>query len=96
MRRRSSRILLGAIVIVPALAIALWGGRFSRFQLSSPTFQLARESTSTLQAIFFDIGQGDSFLLRDPAGNDLLVDGGPTDAVLGKLGKYLPPTDRTI
>ncbi|MBP9749048.1 MBL fold metallo-hydrolase [Patescibacteria group bacterium] len=49
-----------------------------------------------LHAAFFAVGQGDATLLRDVDGNDILIDGGPTDAILSKLGSALPPTDRTI
>lgn len=45
---------------------------------------------------FFDVGQGDSIYIRTAAGNDVLIDGGPGDAVLSKLGKAMPFNDRTI
>ncbi len=45
--------------------------------------------------IYFDIGQGDSALIQ--IGDfDILIDGGPTDEVVYKLGKYMPFVDRTI
>ena len=49
-----------------------------------------------LQMAFFSVGQGDAMLLRDAAGNDVLIDGGPTDAILTKLGRTMPLWDRTI
>ncbi len=55
-----------------------------------PTF------SGELKVWIFDIGQGDSILIQAPTGEELLVDGGPDAAVLGKLGAVLPPTDRTI
>lgn len=46
--------------------------------------------------IFFDIGQGDSALIRFENGQKMLVDCGPDRSVLNKLGRYLPFYDRTI
>ncbi len=43
-----------------------------------------------------DIGQGDSIYLRLPSHDDVLVDAGPDDRVLGQLGRYMPFADRTI
>ncbi len=49
-----------------------------------------------LEVVFFDIGQGDGYLIRTPGGQNILVDGGPTDAIVRKLENYLPITERTI
>jgi len=46
--------------------------------------------------IFFDIGQGDSALIRFENKEKMLVDCGPDRSVLNKLGRYLPFYDRTI
>lgn len=62
---------------------------------SAPVFS-GSEEQPVLHAVFFAVGQGDAILLRDADGNDVLIDGGPTDAILSKLGRVLPPTDRTI
>ncbi len=46
-------------------------------------------------ATVFDVGQGDAILLQ--CGNrQLLVDGGPDDTVLSRLGQAMPFFDRTI
>ncbi|MBI2356158.1 MAG: MBL fold metallo-hydrolase [Candidatus Doudnabacteria bacterium] len=45
---------------------------------------------------FYDVGQGDSILIQTYLGNQILIDGGPSDAVLGHLGQDLPFFDRTI
>ena len=45
---------------------------------------------------FFNIGQGDGFLLRFPEGFNVLVDGGPDNSLLPKLGQTLPFYDKTI
>lgn len=46
--------------------------------------------------IFFDIGQGDSALIRFENNEKMLIDCGPDRSVLNKLGRYLPFYDRTI
>lgn len=45
---------------------------------------------------FFDVGQGDAIYLRTLEGNDVLIDSGPGDAVVSKLGQAMPLLDRTI
>lgn len=45
---------------------------------------------------FFDVGQGDGIYLRTPQGNDVLIDTGPGDVILEKLGRVMPSTDRTL
>ena len=43
-----------------------------------------------LEVIFFDIGQGDSIFIETPKGYQILIDGGPSSAVLEKLGNEMP------
>lgn len=54
------------------------------------------ESRRDLTMTVFDVGQGDSVFIELPNGNQALIDGGPTDAVLAKLGGAMPFWDRTI
>lgn len=49
-----------------------------------------------LHIVFCDVGQGDAAYIRAPNNQDMLIDGGPDDKVLGCLGKYMPFYDRTI
>jgi competence protein ComEC len=44
---------------------------------------------------FLDVGQGDAILIQDGF-RQMLVDGGPDDAVLAGLGDVMPMFDRTI
>ncbi|MDD2753387.1 MAG: MBL fold metallo-hydrolase [Candidatus Portnoybacteria bacterium] len=45
---------------------------------------------------FLDVGQGSAILVNAPNNNQVLIDGGPSDAVLAKLGQALPLFDRKI
>lgn len=49
-----------------------------------------------LRVWMLDIGQGDAFFIEFPTGEQWLIDGGPDDAVLAKLGSLLLPWDRTL
>ncbi len=46
--------------------------------------------TDSFKVFFFDVGQGDSILIIAPKGKTILVDGGPDDKVLRRLGEVLP------
>ncbi|MCR4334469.1 MAG: MBL fold metallo-hydrolase [Patescibacteria group bacterium] len=43
-----------------------------------------------------DVGQGDSIFIEAPNGNSIIIDGGPSRAILSELGKLLPFYDRSI
>lgn len=45
---------------------------------------------------FFDVGQGDAIFIETPTGVQWLIDGGPDDTVLGKLGSVMPFWDRHL
>ncbi len=48
------------------------------------------EFDKNLKVIFLDVGQGDSILIKTPYKQNILIDGGPDDAVLYGLGKNIP------
>ncbi len=54
------------------------------------------ESRQNLLVTFFDVGQGDAIFIEVPNGNQILIDGGPNDAVLAKLGRAMPFWDRSL
>ncbi|MEI6288308.1 MAG: MBL fold metallo-hydrolase [Actinomycetota bacterium] len=56
----------------------------------------AKAETRQLIFDFFDVGQGDSELIRLPGGENILVDGGPDNKVLEKLGEHLPFYNKNI
>lgn len=45
---------------------------------------------------FFDVGQGDAMLVEAPNGNQVLIDGGPDQQILEKLGAVMPFWDRSL
>jgi len=57
-------------------------------------FDLAR--TKFLEVNFFDVGQGDAIFIETPERHQILIDGGPSSAILEKLGREMPFWDRTI
>lgn len=53
-------------------------------------------SDGRLHVVFCNVGQGDAIYIRTPKGFDMLVDGGPNNAVVSCLNKHMPFWDRTI
>lgn len=78
--RHKHRILAGLAVGV----VLVWLAVFT--QTRSPF----------LEVDFFDVGQGDAIFIEAPNGNQVLIDGGPDETILEKLGQELPFYDRSI
>lgn len=82
--RKSTRIL-GAVLLILAICLALI------------VYALIREDRhGRLTVSFLDIGQGDAILIDSPAGRQMLIDGGPSSAILRRLTEQLPWWDRSI
>ena len=60
------------------------------------TYSIASQKDGLLKIYFFDIGQGDAIFIETPNGNQVLIDGGPDNAVIHKLGETLPFFDKSI
>jgi competence protein ComEC len=75
------------LLIIIVTLIAIGAGVF---------FWLYRESPQQLEVIFMDIGQGDAILIKTPYDQQILIDGGPDNTVLNRLGEHLPFWDKTI
>ncbi len=59
-------------------------------------FVLSGKDGRELEIISFDIGQGDAILIKTPENQTMLIDGGPNNKVLQKLGQYLPVLAKRI
>ncbi|MFA5124971.1 MAG: MBL fold metallo-hydrolase [Patescibacteria group bacterium] len=92
MNKKYTKYLIGIAVAV----LLLVGINFYQRHPGAVLGTFNIRSTSSLELIFFNVGQGDSSLIITPDGQDILIDGGHDNKVLYGLGKYLPPTDRTI
>lgn len=60
------------------------------------THGIALEKDGLLKIHFLDVGQGDAIFIESPNGNQVLIDGGPDNKVLGKLSQVMPFFDKTI
>ncbi len=80
MKKENKIILIFGIVVV-MIAIFLF---------------YSRKNENLLKVCFFDVGQGDSALIQTPFGQDILIDGGPDNTVLEKLGEHLGFFDNDI
>src|SRR3989339_145341 len=60
------------------------------------TTSLARVNDGFLKIYFLDVGQGDAGFIVTPAGRQILIDGGPSDAVLSKISSRMPFYDKDI
>jgi competence protein ComEC len=54
------------------------------------------QESGKLTVAFLDVGQGDAIYIEAPNGNQVLIDGGGSKAVLRQLGKVMPFYDRSI
>lgn len=60
------------------------------------SFYQSFEESMGLEVDFFDVGQGDAILIKTPDHQRILIDGGPNNAVVNKLGENLPFFDKEI
>jgi competence protein ComEC len=66
-----------------ALAIFLWTAVFA-------------SSKNNLRVNFYDVGQGDAVYIRSPENQDIIIDGGPDNIILSKIGRDMPFYDHKI
>ncbi len=78
--KATTKIVLSALVL---FAVFVWTS-------------LAKSPASDgVNLYYFDIGQGDAALIQKD-NYQILIDGGPDDTILAKLGEVMPMTDRNI
>lgn len=58
--------------------------------------KIAAGKSDDAELYFLSVGQGDAEFIRLPGGVEMLIDGGPSNAVLNELGDVMGPTDRYI
>jgi len=73
-------LTIGLLLLLPALALK----------------QSTLGPRTGLEVYFLDVGQGDAILIRSGSGKNILIDGGPDELVLEKIGRLLPYTKRKI
>ncbi len=67
------------------------------FSISTiPIFVFSFNPSNNLEVDFLDVGQGDSILIKTPYGQNILIDGGPDNKVIGELSKSMDWWDRQI
>lgn len=59
-------------------------------------WQFILSADGNLKAVFFDVGEGDAIFFQTPQGHQILIDGGPGERILEKLGQRMPFWDRSI
>jgi len=78
--KTATKVILSALILI---AVFIWTS-------------LARSPESAgVNIYFFDVGQGDAELIQN-GDYQILIDGGPSDEILSKLGEAMPIADRNI
>lgn len=78
--KRFITLIASAIIILGSLSFTL----------------LIDNNKGKLEVIFLNVSQGDSILIKIPDEQNILIDGGPDNTVIEKLGEYLPFYDKEI
>ncbi len=57
---------------------------------------LQESKSGVLTVAVLDVGQGDSIYIQSPTGVEVIIDGGPNNAILRELPKVMKPFDREV
>jgi competence protein ComEC len=82
--KKQRKVVFSILAGLFCLNILAW---IAVYDLSRPRF---------LEVIFFNLGQGDAIFIQTPEAHQILIDGGPSSAILEKLTREMPFWDRTI
>lgn len=80
MKNRGFWLILSIIIVIAGILLA--------YYLFLPV--------RVLEVDFLDVGQGDAILIKTPAGQNILIDGGRDKTVLRRLAEHLPWFDRQL
>lgn len=88
-------------LIIPAAIIAVCLSAAFLIQTNSGVIGQVKSAAEIsdagkLKIEFFDVGQGDATLITTPNDKRILVDGGPDNSIITKLGGSLPFYDRRL
>lgn len=72
------------LIFLSVLALLVW------------MFIFKHSQSNILKVVFFNVDQGDSIFIETPNKRQILIDGGPDNVVLEKLGAVMPFYDRYI
>src|SRR3989344_5618235 len=79
-----NKILFGGLLFLAALVVL--GGLY--------VWNLEQEPE--LRVYFFDVGQGEAIFINTKNGEQILIDGGPSNKILPLLGRVMPFYDHSI
>lgn len=82
--QKIKKIKAVALGVLAVFSFLVWSAYFSV------------NSGDGLKVTFFDVGQGDSALIETADQNKVIIDGGPDNSVLAKIGRYFSFYDRAV
>lgn len=85
-----------SLFLLLTVGLFVYGYTFVANGYEQLAFLPAGQNSEYLTVAFLDVGQGDAIFIETPEGVQVLVDGGPTNAVLRELGKQMPILDRSL
>jgi beta-lactamase superfamily II metal-dependent hydrolase len=83
-------------IIFPTIVVALASLLLNNYWSDFRSLFVVNRNTDKLIVRFLDVGQGDSIYIRTTEKQDILIDGGPDERVIGELGRAMPFLDDEI